>query len=323
MGDGGNLLLSLALPPPDVLPPLLALHPRDGPLLGVDALDLELEPPADRPVVRHAHLVPLVVELLDPAPPAAAPVEQPVAPRRAPLLLAAVVVVRAHVVLVRRREQDGQLLERAQAEGRVAAARDEQLVALEQLAEVARLDGGDDRVAAHGVDAVVEVAVEQAELVVEDHGAVAAAHEAVDARRRVALRRQQRRLQDGRDVVVPRVGRRLARRQVAVDEAERCVVHHEAHHDGALVAVQPAHAALDLGAAQVADALAEVRLDEDAREEADERCRVEDVVQPAAGHVVVEGLREEVAPVAVLVAHPFLVRTLLFLGFEKPFYIVC
>ncbi len=104
---------------------------------------------------------------------------------------------------------------------------------------------------------------------VQDQRAVAAADKGVDAGGWVALGRQEGGLEDGGDVVVALVSAGLARGKMAVDEAERRVVDHEADDDGALVAVQSAHAALDFGAAEVGDALAEVGFDKDAREEAD------------------------------------------------------
>lgn len=73
----------------------------------------------------------------------------------------------------------------------------------------------DDRVAAHGVDAVVEVAVEDADFVVEDHAAVAAGGEDVGVGDVGGLREgvggEGLGFEDGGDVVVAVDGLGLSR----------------------------------------------------------------------------------------------------------------
>lgn len=129
-------------------------------------------------MIRSADLMPSVIQLLYPPQPA---IENPITPRRGPFLLTRIVLVRTNIVLVRRGKSDGCFVERAQPETRVLAARSEELVAVEEFGEVVLADGVDDDVAGDRVDAVVEVAVYNADFVVHDHGAVAAADEVVCA----------------------------------------------------------------------------------------------------------------------------------------------
>ena len=129
-------------------------------------------------MIRLPRLMPPVLGLLDPAHTA---VQQPVAPRGTPLLVARVVGICSHVVLVRRREGYGHFLERAQAEAGVLSAGREELVAVEQFGQVLLADSFDDCVAWDRVNAVVQVAVYDADFVVKDHGAVAAADVVIDA----------------------------------------------------------------------------------------------------------------------------------------------
>jgi len=180
-----------------------------GPLARVDRLDAQLEQSAHGAVVACRDLVAAVVELLDAAGP---PVQEAVAPRRRALLLGRVVRVRADVVLVRRREGDGEFGKGGEAEARDAAARDHDLVAFQELGEFVAFDPVDDRVARDRVDAVVQVAVQDADFVVEDLRAVAAA----DVQRApgvwVKLGIQSFGFQDAGYIVVPVRGLPLGRR---------------------------------------------------------------------------------------------------------------
>lgn len=127
--------------------------------------------------------------------------------------------------------------EGAETKARVLAARGEELVAVEELGEVVLSDGADDDVLGDRVDAVVEVAVDDADFVVHDHGAVAAADEVVCACRQAVLARQTFSFQDRRDVVVAVRCLGLAGGQMAVHETERAVVEDESEDQSPLVPV--------------------------------------------------------------------------------------
>ena len=182
-------------------------------------------------MIRLPRLMPPILNLLDPP---HAPVQQPIAPRRTPLLLTRVVIIRADIVLVRRRKGDGHFAERAEAEARVLAARGEELVAVEQFGQILLPDRFDDRVAWDRVDAVVQVAVHDADFVIEDHGAVAAADVVVDARGGAGFGGEGVGFHYCGDVVVAVRGLGLAGCQVAVDQAHGAVVEDEAENQGAL-----------------------------------------------------------------------------------------
>ena len=201
------------------------------------------------------------------------PEKHTIAPSRRALLLARVVVVRVDVVLVRGVKRDGRLGESAQPEARVLLTREQQLVALEEAREVLVFDVLDDGVAAHGVDAVVEVAVEDADLVVHNHAAVAAGCEDVRVRNSGVVGewicREGLGFEDGCDVVVAVDGLGLSGGQMAVHEAQTAIVEDHAEDKRAFVAVQTAHAAFDFGCVDVFDPASEGALDEDAGEETD------------------------------------------------------
>lgn len=71
-------------------------------------------------------------------------------------------------------ERDRSLVERPQPEARVGSHLLEQLIVLQQVRSLSRAKTGDD-VLASKVDAVVEVTLEEAKFVVEDHRAVSPA----------------------------------------------------------------------------------------------------------------------------------------------------
>lgn len=222
----------------DLLELLLRPLPTLGsPLLRHHSLDLHRKQRTDRPMIRHPHVMPRVVQELYLTAPvttafaAATPEQDPVTPRRRPLLITTVVVVCADVVLVRRPELDLALLKITQPQTGVLAAGQEQLVSIDEFLEVLGFDGVHDRVAGHGVDPVVEVAGEDAELVVHDQGAVATVDEEgggvfevvgglVEADGREG---KVRLFEDGGDVVVAVDGLGLAGGEVAVCEADGCV----------------------------------------------------------------------------------------------------
>jgi len=138
----------------------------------VHRLDPHVKCAAYRSMIRDSHLMPAVVHLFPSA------MQYTVAVRWHAALLSRVVVIRAGIVLVRRREIDRRLCESAQAEARVLSARQSELIPLEQLGVVVDADGLQDGVAAHIVEPIVEVAIYNAELVVHDHGAVTTTNEA-------------------------------------------------------------------------------------------------------------------------------------------------
>lgn len=176
-------------------------------------------------MIRHPNLMPPILKLLDPP---HTTVKQPITPRGTPLLLARVVIIRANVVLVRRRECDWHFLERPQSEAWILAARREKLVAVEEFREIIRFHGFDDGFPRYRVDAVVQVAVHDADLVIEDHGAVAAADVVVDAGGGAGLHGERVGLHDSCNVVVAVRCLGLAGCQVTVDEAHGAVVDDEA-----------------------------------------------------------------------------------------------
>lgn len=80
------------------------------------------------------------------------------------------------------------------------------------------MDGLDHRVATHGVDAVIEVAVQNANLVIHDHGTVAATDEVVDSSGGIAFAGQCTILENGSNIVVPINRLRLPSGKMTVDE---------------------------------------------------------------------------------------------------------
>ena len=126
----------------------------------------------------------LIAELLNAAD---ATVQDPITPRRGPMLLARVVIVRPDIVLIRWGERDRRLIESPQPERGIPSARDKELVSFEQLGQVVGFDGFDNGVPTHGIDAVIKIAVQDADFVVHDHAAVSAADEIVDTLRGIAL----------------------------------------------------------------------------------------------------------------------------------------
>jgi len=142
-------------------------------------------------MIRDVRLVPPVVQLLHTRRVARAP-QHPVAPRRDPPLLGRVVLGAVQVVLVRRRERNGALHERAQADVGLHLFR--QLVVHQEALKRVLLDGRYDQVPAL-VDSVVQVAAHlyvgmyvvgvqscnpgthKDNLVVEGHGPIAATNQ--------------------------------------------------------------------------------------------------------------------------------------------------
>ena len=188
-------------------------------------LDSHPESATDRPVVGYTHLVPSVLQLLDPT---RSSIEDSITPCRGPPFLARVVVVRSDIVLVRRSEGDRTLGEGSESEAWVPLPRQKELIPFQEFAQIVRLHCADDGISRHGVDAIVEISVEHTYLVVQDQGAIAPADIHVSSKRWIPLSRQGSRLQDcgNISVTVHRLG--LPGSQVAVDETDGTVIKHEA-----------------------------------------------------------------------------------------------
>lgn len=125
-----------------------------------------------------------VIQLLNPA---QTTVQYSITPCRRAFLVTRVVLVGPDVVFVGWCKGDSTFVEGAETEARVLAFRGEELVAVEEFCEVVLTHGFDDYVARDGVDAVIEVAIKDANLVVHDHGPISAADEVVCAGCETAL----------------------------------------------------------------------------------------------------------------------------------------
>lgn len=172
-----------------------------------------------------------VFQLLDAA---KATVEDAVAPGRGTFLITGIVVVGTNVVFIRRRKGDRGFGEAAQPETGVLPSRCKKLVAVQELGEIVLTDGVNNDVAWNGINAIVEVSIQDADFVVHDHGAVASAGVLIGPRRKAVFRGQCLCFKDRSNVIVTVGCLGLARSQMAVDKAHRAVVYNEAENESTL-----------------------------------------------------------------------------------------
>lgn len=204
------------------------------------------------------------------------------------------------------------------------------MVAVEKLDEVVLPDGIDDDIAWDGVNAVVEVPIEDANLVIHDHGPVASASVLVCPRRETVLRRESLCFEDRSDIIVTVSRLRLTRSQMAVDKAHRAVVENKAKDEGALhgelepyaerdrtdanlVAVQPSHAPFHFRSADVPDIVAFLVLDKDTGEEPDHIGRMKKDIRLFERHTLMESPSKMIDPHPILSAHMLFLSVFLLL----------
>lgn len=161
-----------------ILKVLLARFPRHRAFLRQDRLNANVESRDDGPMVGGTNFMPPILELLNAA---QATVENAVAPGRGAFFLARIVLVSADIVFVRRCESDRRLGEAAESEAWVFSARCQKLIAFEKFGEVVLADSIDDNIAWDGINAVIQIPIQDTDLMIHDHRTVAATSELIGA----------------------------------------------------------------------------------------------------------------------------------------------
>ncbi|KAI6762736.1 hypothetical protein HG530_008716 [Fusarium avenaceum] len=153
------------------------------------------------------------INLLDP---------ESIAPGRTSPLLASVVVVSAHIVLLK---------------GWIASACHQKLISFEELAKVVLIDRRDNGIARHGIDSVVQIAIDNTQLMIHDQTSIASTYKAVDTSGQIAFNSEQISFQNSSNIVMSRIRLRLPGSQMAINKADRRIINSKADRYTALVAM--------------------------------------------------------------------------------------
>lgn len=161
--------------------------------------------------------MPSIIQLLDTA---NAAVQNAVTPGGRPFLVTGIVLVGANVILIGRCKGDGSFDEAAESETGVLASRCQELVAVKKFGEIVLADGVDNDVSWYRIDAIIEIAVQDTDLVVHNHRSVSATRKLVNPSGETVLWRKSLCFENRGNVIVT-IGRLcLTRGQVAVNKAQ-------------------------------------------------------------------------------------------------------